>query len=115
MDTAWQKANPLLANRQLRLEKGGVSIDFLAASDNHDKACLQHRRLHRGRGSRYYIVASEDLILLKLKAGRPRDWDDIMSVLLRQKSKTNWTYVRRWARRLGLAEEMTYLETLVKT
>jgi hypothetical protein len=50
-------------------------------------------------------VSPEDLILLKVVAARPRDLGDIEDVLFAQ-SDLDETYMRRWAKELGVAEKL---------
>jgi hypothetical protein len=40
---------------------------------------------------------TEDLILHKLFAGRPRDLEDVSGIVLRQRGKLDWDYVKQWA------------------
>ena len=114
-DLRWHAANPLLAQRMVRFRKSGVAIDFLLADDPHSRISLKRRHLHRTGGSRFYTVTPEDLVLMKLAVGRPRDWDDLLGVLLRQpKGTVHWGYLRRWSRRLGLRQEISYLYALLQ-
>jgi len=56
-----------------------------------------------------YFSAPEDVILQKLKVGRPRDYDDMVSVLVRSERLINLPYLKRWAKRLRLKNELVYL------
>ena len=38
---------------------------------------------------------TEDLILHKLFAGRPRDLEDVSGIVLRQRGKLDWDYVKQ--------------------
>lgn len=60
-------------------------------------------------GRHYWVVAPEDFILQKLKVGRPRDFEDALSVLERSGSQLVLPYLRRWARRLGVSGELEYV------
>jgi hypothetical protein len=83
----WHYRNPLLAKRVLRLQKGSTLVDLLLVSDTHERNAMKRRRLHRAAKFRFYIIAPEDLVMMKLKAGRPRDWEDLVGVLRRQRGK----------------------------
>jgi hypothetical protein len=52
-----------------------------------------------------WVVSPEDLILLKLLAGRPRDLGDVADVLFMQ-CKLDETYMRRWARELSIGAQL---------
>ena len=41
------------------------------------------------------------MILMKLKAGRPRDFEDAVGVLVVQREMLDEAYMVDWARRLG--------------
>lgn len=56
------------------------------------------------------MVSPEDLILLKLLAGRDRDIADIGDVMFTQ-GNLDEPYMRRWAKEIGVLDR---LETLLK-
>jgi hypothetical protein len=55
-----------------------------------------------------WIVSPEDLVLLKLIAGRPRDMGDIDDVRFVH-GALDETYMRRWAQLLGIASDLEQL------
>jgi len=109
LDEIWDRYNPMLRGLQRRFHKTNIPVDFLAARDAHDLRALQRRRLKMFAGRRLAVVAPEDLILEKLKVGRPRDFDDAASVIERCGQQLNQPYLRTWARRLGMTGELEYL------
>lgn len=46
---------------------------------------------------------------MKLKVGRPRDFEDAIVVLVEQRDTVDEAYMTRWAERLGIADELAYL------
>ena len=54
-------------------------------------------------------MSPEDLIVMKLKAGRPHDFEDAVSVLGAQKGRLDEKYMADWARRIGVSDELTYI------
>jgi hypothetical protein len=46
---------------------------------------------------------------MKLKAGRPYDFGDVVTVIVRQGDTLDLEYMFRWARRLGIGEELAYV------
>jgi len=49
------------------------------------------------------LISCEDLIVHKCVAGRPRDLEDVESILLRQRGRLDLRYVRRWLREFAAA------------
>lgn len=111
-DTEWLKWNPLLKGSQIRLEIGRLPVDLMAPRDNQDRAALKRAR-HRKLGRRYYrVISPEDFVLQKLKVGRQRDFEDAVTVLERMRGKLDLVYLRMWARKLGILEELNYILSL---
>lgn len=112
LDEAWRDWNPVLRGSQLRLQLHGVTIDLLRPRDPHDRESLRRRRKKR-LGARYYwFAAPEDMILQKLKVGRPRDFEDALTILARSGVGLDWRYLARWGKRLGVWDEIEYLRTI---
>jgi len=44
-----------------------------------------------------------------LKVGRPRDFEDALSVLERSRKMLDFEYLKHWSGRLGLAVELDYV------
>jgi hypothetical protein len=59
-----------------------------------------------------WLVSPEDFVLQKLKVGRPRDFEDALSVLERSGNKLNRRYLQRWADRLDVRAELKYILAL---
>lgn len=112
MDEAWFEWNPMLRGSQLRLQFRGVAVDLLRPRDPHDRQVFRRRRKRRLENRYYWVVAPEDFVLQKLKVGRPRDFEDALSVLERSGEDLNRAYLRRWAGRLGILEELEYILSL---
>lgn len=111
VDETWLKYNPLLRGIQLRLHFRGVAVDILRPREAYDRQVFRRRRKKRLEGRYYWFVAPEDLILQKLKVGRPRDFEDALSVLERSGPILNRAYLWRWARRIGVQGELGYVLT----
>lgn len=109
IDTTWREWNPMLRGQQLRLHCQGIPVDLLRPRDTHDDNTFKRRRRKRLEGRVYWIIAPEDFILQKLKTGRPRDFEDVLSVLERSKKELDFRYLRRWARRIGVWGELNYI------
>jgi hypothetical protein len=84
---------------------GAVDVDlFLADSDYQDEV-LRRKCLAEVEGRRYWIASAEDIVLLKLIAGRPRDLIDVADVLFTQ-GELDVEYMRLWARQLGIEKQL---------
>lgn len=109
IDTMWCEWNPMLKGQQLRLHYQRITVDLLRPRDPHDDNTFKRRRRKRMEGRFYWIVAPEDFILQKLKTGRPRDFEDALSVFGRSNKELDYKYHRRWARRIGVLGELNYI------
>jgi hypothetical protein len=105
LDETWQEWNPMLRDFQFR----GITVDLLRARDPHDHQVFQRKRKRRMDGRYYWVVSPEDFIIQKLKVGRPRDFEDTVSVLVQLRDKLDCEYLEHWARKLGVIKELTYI------
>lgn len=112
VDEVWQQWNPLLRGSQLRFQHRGVAIDLLCPRDNHDQIIFRRRRKRRLGGESYWVVSVEDFILQKIKVGRPRDFEDALSVVERFREKLDMGYLKRWADQLRVGAELRYVMSL---
>ena len=112
LDETWIKWNPMLRGSQLRFQFQGTTVDLLPPRDAHDQQVFRRkRRKHIGR-CHCWVVSAEDFILQKLKVGRPRDFEDALSVLERSGKSLDKRYLARWASRIGVAAELKYILSL---
>ncbi len=99
---------------QVRLMKNGVNVDVLLQRDMHDVKAMSRRRRKRIGGLSIYVPSPDDLILQKLKVGRPRDFEDALAVMVRSKKDIDFRYLWRWAAKLGIQAELNYIVRGVK-
>lgn len=111
-DDLWLKYNPMLRGLQLRLQFRDVVVDLLRPRDAHDRQVFRRRRRKRLAGRYYWLVSPEDFILQKLKVGRPRDFEDAVSVLERLGKDLDRKYLDRWASKIGVSPELHYVLSL---
>jgi hypothetical protein len=109
LDETWQEWNQMLRDFQLRFQFQGISVDLLRARDPHDHHVFQRKRKRRMDGRYHWVVSPEDFIIQKLKVGRPRDFEDAISVLEQLKDKLDHRYLEHWARQLRVTEELSYI------
>jgi hypothetical protein len=80
--------------------EGEVVVDLIRAKEPLLSAALRRRKRRQLGELEAYVVSPEDLVLMKLQAGRPQDVLDIRSLAATQ--RLDMAYVRRWAARLRL-------------
>jgi len=82
-------------------------LDFLIASTDLEKSALKRRVGVKIFGEEVYVPSKEDLLLLKVIAGREKDLLDAKSIAIRQKGNLDKTYLETWAQKLSdEAEDM---------
>jgi len=109
IDREWLEWQPLLRDHHRRLTRPGAIVDLMRTRDVHEDEALERRRYLPIDQRRLPFAAPDDLIVMKMKAGRPRDFEDAMSVLVAQQGILDEAYMVDWARRLGIADELSYL------
>ena len=72
-------------------------MDFIFSNTAYERVAIDRATCIDMEGEAIPFAAAEDLILLKLFAGRPRDIDDARSVASRQGPKLNWLHIQHWA------------------
>jgi hypothetical protein len=106
-ETGWidHVAGMPLVKARLYLEGRGIDIDMFLAESRFQQQLLAHRRQDVLDGVPIWLVAPEDLILLKLIAGRPRDFADIGDIFFTQ-GTLDEAYLRHWAESLGTLSQL---------
>lgn len=99
----------------LRVLLGGMQIDWLRAWDQPTQRALRRAVTRTVLGMRLRVLRPEDLILLKLRVGRPRDLDDAARLYAFRTSTLDQQYLRRAVRQLHLSREWHYLTRTILT
>ncbi|MEM9480768.1 MAG: hypothetical protein AAGA58_14025 [Verrucomicrobiota bacterium] len=110
--------NFALANRVLLLKtNSGVGIDIALGGLEFEKVAIDRAReveVVPGRTLRF--CTAEDLIIMKAFANRPRDWEDIQGIIVRQgNSNLDWTHIFHHLRPLAEAKENPELVTRLES
>lgn len=58
-------------------------MDFILATSNYEREALQRVRRQTLGDMDIHFASLEDVIIHKIIAGRPRDWEDIIGMLLK--------------------------------
>jgi uncharacterized nucleotidyltransferase DUF6036 len=108
LDEKWDLYNPLLHDVQKRMLVRGIIVDLILPRDDFEKKIFSRRVRKKLWNKFVYVVSPEDLLLMKLKTGRPRDFDDAISIVELQQSLER-PYISRWSEKLGLHDEYAYV------
>ncbi len=112
VDERWQAANPMAREAVLRLthqEFPDIPVDLIFAGAALHRTAIARRRSLLLHGIAAWICSPEDLIMLKLHAGRPRDFEDVLGVVKNSHLRLDFNYLWDWADRLGLRSELSYV------
>jgi len=112
IDETWTEQNPMAKDVVMRLAHRShptIPLDLLFAHDPQSQSALSRRRSLQLFGVSLYVCGPEDLILLKLKASRPRDFEDVLGVVKNPHIRLDLDYLWNWAERLGLQGELSYV------
>jgi len=91
----------------------GVPVDIILASTDLEESAWVRRRRAKLFGRVANLPSAEDLILLKIIPGRPRDLEDVRTVALAAGARLDRRYLRTWAERLcDRAEDMRIVREL---
>jgi len=87
-----------LRHRVLLLQsESGIGIDIALGGLPFEQSAVQRASPFEFLPDVLLVTClAEDLIVLKCFADRPRDWVDVESVIARQRSALDWTYVERF-------------------
>lgn len=112
LDETWLEHNPMAKDVVMRLTHRSypsIPLDLLFANDRQSQAALTRRHALQLFGVSLYVCSPEDLILLKLKAGRPHDFEDALGIVKNPRLQLDLDYLWNWADRLGLSDELSYV------
>lgn len=107
-----------LQNRVLLVQtNSGVTVDIsLGALPFEEEMINRASTIEFMPGIELHICSPEDLIVMKCFAGRPQDWQDASSVIIRQgESSLDWDYIELYLRPLAeLKGEPEIMEHLAR-
>jgi hypothetical protein len=99
-----------LRNRVLLLSTGsGIGIDVaLGAIPFEEQLVARATSFEFLPGCSLLTCSAEDLVVLKAFADRPRDWDDVEGIAVRQQT-LDWDYIESQIRPLAEAKESPHI------
>lgn len=100
-----------LIETEYESSKIGISIgvDFFIAKTTYQKQALERAVMVHILGHPVKLISPEDLILNKLLSARPLDLSDVKSVVIEQRDLLDQSYLRVWARNLGVSRRLEAL------
>lgn len=92
--------NFALKNRVLLVKtKGGIPVDISLGIPGYEEVALKRAKpIDFPNVGTINLISPEDLIIHKCVAGRPRDIEDVVSILIRQRLKLETKYIKKWLR-----------------
>ena len=81
-------------------------IDFWIPRTGYEQQAFRRRRTADVFRAPTWFIAPEDLVLMKLLAGRGKDREDALGVIERQAGRLNARYLHSWAKRLDLTKQL---------
>ncbi|MDP2940410.1 MAG: nucleotidyltransferase [Candidatus Omnitrophota bacterium] len=77
-------------------------VDLFLARNEFQYSILKRAKKIKFQNLDLCIISPEDLILVKLQTGREKDMEDIRQIILANKSKLDFVYLRKWAKLLNV-------------
>lgn len=72
----------------------GLRVDFVFSWTPYEQEALRRTRVFKIQGYPVRYASPEDVVIHKILAGRPRDLEDVKSIL--RKQQLDLAYVRKW-------------------
>ena len=98
----------------LKHRETGVKVDLALGLSGFEQQLLSRTQEVNLLGESVQVASAEDLIVMKLLAGRPRDQQDAEGIVMVQGDSIDWDYCRETALRLGQAVEQDLVGPLDK-
>jgi predicted nucleotidyltransferase len=89
-------------------EKSGIRIDFIFSFSLYEKQAIERAREIRLGQTMVRFASLEDVVIYKMLAGRPRDIEDIESILLKNPIY-DAPYLNKWLSEFGTALDRDYM------
>ena len=84
----------------------GVPIDLAIGASGFEQQIVNRAQLITIANTKVHVATAEDLILMKILAGRPQDDQDIAGMIAVQGSSIDWAYCESVAQQLAEVMEM---------
>ncbi len=94
-------------------QESGIRVDFIFSFSPYERQAIERAtRVHFGR-TPIKFAALEDLVIHKMIAGRPRDLEDIESILVKNPEYDS-RYIEKWLAEFDTALDKKYAESFAE-
>ncbi|MCG8449419.1 MAG: nucleotidyltransferase [Pirellulales bacterium] len=83
-----------------------VKVDLTIGLSGFERQLIQRATLVNVSGLAVRLITAEDLLIMKLLAGRPRDQQDATGIVVVQGDSLDWSYCQKIARELSQAVDI---------
>jgi len=84
-----------------QIKLGDYHIDFIIASIELEKEAIKRKQIIKVLDVKSNLPTAEDLILLKIIAGRQKDIMDAKNIVIKNKGKLDKKYLIKWAQKIS--------------
>jgi len=84
--------------------RSGIRVDFIFSFTPYEKQAISRSRAVLLGGTAVMFATAEDVIIHKIFAGRPRDLEDVRSILIKNQD-LDIAYIRKWLNEFGRSPE----------
>jgi len=88
--------------------QSGIRVDFIFSYSPYERQAIERAREVRLGRTTIRFGSLEDVVIHKVIAGRPRDMEDIRSILLKNK-KYDSNYIEKWLKEFNAASGENFL------
>ncbi|MBN1831204.1 MAG: nucleotidyltransferase [Deltaproteobacteria bacterium] len=92
-----------------RDEESGIRVDFIFSFTPYEKQAISRSKTVLLEGTEVMFASAEDLIIHKVFAGRPRDLEDVKSIILKNPD-IDKEYIKKWLTEFEKSPEKEGLE-----
>ena len=92
-----------------RNRENNIRVDFIFSFSPYERQAIERARFVEIAGTLVSFASAEDLVIHKVFAGRPRDMEDVKSVLIKNPD-VDFTYIRHWLKELSETTSEPFLD-----
>jgi hypothetical protein len=89
-------------------EAVGIRVDFIFSYSSYERQAIGRGRMVRLGDIDVCFASLEDLIIHKIVAGRPRDMEDVLMILLRNRQHDR-PYIEKWLKEFDVSMDREFL------